>query len=109
MTPYEMSRHCPESRLAAIPVLLGRYLPSLLKMLPQLGVIQGSVGDVMDKEVRDPWVRRLIDLECFLLSGLKAHGTIAPEVAFMLGNAPVLVWSIQLGEVVQLLMHWCVA
>jgi phytoene dehydrogenase-like protein len=31
-------------------------------------------------------VRRLIDLECFLLSGLKAHGTIAPEVAFMLGE-----------------------
>jgi phytoene dehydrogenase-like protein len=28
----------------------------------------------------------LIDLECFLLSGLKAHGTIAPEVAFMLGE-----------------------
>jgi phytoene dehydrogenase-like protein len=36
--------------------------------------------------VHDPWVRRLIDLECFLLSGLKAHGTIAPEVAFMLGE-----------------------
>ncbi|HEY9667650.1 MAG TPA: NAD(P)/FAD-dependent oxidoreductase [Coleofasciculaceae cyanobacterium] len=69
-----------------IPVLVGRYLPSLLKMLPQLGIIQGSVGDVMDKDVRDPWVRRLIDLECFLLSGLKAHGTIAPEVAFMLGE-----------------------
>jgi phytoene dehydrogenase-like protein len=40
----------------------------------------------MDREVSDPWVRRLIDLECFLLSGLKAHGTIAPEVAFMLGE-----------------------
>lgn len=69
-----------------IPVLLARYLPSLVKMLPHLGVIQGSVGQVMDREVRDPWVRRLIDLECFLLSGLKAHGTIAPEVAFMLGE-----------------------
>jgi phytoene dehydrogenase-like protein len=55
-------------------------------MLPQLGVIHGSVGDVMDKDVRDAWVRRLIDLECFLLSGLKAHGTIAPEMAFMLGE-----------------------
>lgn len=69
-----------------IPILLGRYWPSLFKLLPQLGIIQGSVGDVMDKEVCDPWVRRLIDLECFLLSGLKAHGTIAPEVAFMLGE-----------------------
>lgn len=68
-----------------IPILLRRYLPSLLKMLPQLGVVQSSVGNVMDWDVRDPWVRRLIDLECFLLSGLKAHGTIAPEVAFMFG------------------------
>jgi carotene isomerase len=68
-----------------IPVLLG-YLPSLLKLLPHVGVIQGSVGDVMDREVRDSWVRRLIDLECFLLSGLKADGTIAAEVAFMLGE-----------------------
>jgi carotene isomerase len=87
---YEALRDVPTIALRTdwqlIPILLGRYLPSLLKMLPQLGIIQGSVGDVMDKEVRDPWVRRLIDLECFLLSGLKAHETIAPEVAFMLGE-----------------------
>jgi carotene isomerase len=87
---YESLRGIPTIALRAdwqlIPVILGRYLPSVLKMLPQLGIIQGSVGDVMDREVRDPWVRRLIDLECFLLSGLKAHGTIAPEVAFMLGE-----------------------
>ncbi|MCA1993364.1 MAG: NAD(P)/FAD-dependent oxidoreductase [Coleofasciculus sp. S288] len=87
---YEALRDIPTLALRAdwqlIPVLLGGYLPSLLKMLPQLGIIQGSVGDVMDKEVHDSWVRRLIDLECFLLSGLKAHGTVAPEVAFMLGE-----------------------
>lgn len=87
---YESLRGIPTIALRAdwqlIPLILGRYLPSVLKMLPQLGIIQGSVGDVMDREVRDPWVRRLIDLECFLLSGLKAHGTIAPEVAFMLGE-----------------------
>ncbi|PSB45375.1 all-trans-retinol 13,14-reductase [Cyanosarcina cf. burmensis CCALA 770] len=69
-----------------IPVLMGRCLPSLVKMLPHLGLVQSSVGQVMDREVGDRWVRRLIDLECFLLSGLKAHGTIAPEVAFMLGE-----------------------
>ncbi len=69
-----------------IPILVGNYLPALLKMLPQLGTIQGSVGEVMDKTVEDAWVRRLIDVECFLLSGLKAHGTVAPEVAFMLGE-----------------------
>lgn len=69
-----------------IPTLIGRCLPSLIKMLPHLGLVQSSVGQVMDREVSDRWVRRLIDLECFLLSGLKAHGTIAPEVAFMLGE-----------------------
>ncbi|AFZ01954.1 phytoene desaturase family protein [Calothrix sp. PCC 6303] len=69
-----------------IPVLLGNYGLSLLKMLPHLPILQGSVGDVMDSTIKDSWVRRLIDLECFLLSGLKANGTVAPEVAFMLGE-----------------------
>jgi len=69
-----------------IPILLGKYGLSLLKMLPSLGDIGGSVGQIVDKWVKDPWVRRLIDLECFLLSGLKADGTVAPEVAFMFGE-----------------------
>lgn len=87
---YEAMQGIPTLALRAdwqlIPVLLRHYLPSLGKMLPYLGIVQSSVGRVMDWEVRDRWVRRLIDLECFLLSGLKAHGTIAPEVAFMLGE-----------------------
>lgn len=69
-----------------IPNLILNYAPSLLKTLPQLKIINSSVGRVMDQYITDPWVRRLIDLECFLLSGLKAHGTIAPEIAFMLGE-----------------------
>ncbi|MEL4897118.1 phytoene desaturase family protein [Crocosphaera sp. Alani8] len=68
------------------PVLATRYLPSLIKSLFQVGMISGSAGDVMNKTVKDPWVRRLIDLECFLLSGLKAKGTVAPEISFMLGE-----------------------
>ncbi|BAU14871.1 all-trans-retinol 13,14-reductase [Leptolyngbya sp. NIES-3755] len=87
---YEGLRGIPTISLRAdwklAPILISRYLPSLLKLLPNLGMIQASVGDLMDQTVRDPWVRRLIDLECFLLSGLKAHGTIAPEVAFMFGE-----------------------
>ncbi|OKH12647.1 all-trans-retinol 13,14-reductase [Fischerella major NIES-592] len=87
---YDAIKGIPALALRAdwqlLPVLLGRYLPSLLKMLPNLPLVQASVGNVMDATVKDPWVRRLIDLECFLLSGLKAHGTIAPEVAFMLGE-----------------------
>ncbi len=87
---YEAMKGIPTLALRSdwqlVPILLGRYLPSLLKMLPNLPLVQSSVGSVMDATVKDPWVRRLIDLECFLLSGLKASGTIAPEVAFMLGE-----------------------
>ncbi|GAX35520.1 phytoene desaturase family protein [Nodularia sp. NIES-3585] len=87
---YEGMKGIPTLALRAdwqvILVLMTRYLPSLVKMLPNLPLVQSSVGNVMDATVKDPWVRRLIDLECFLLSGLKAHGTIAPEVAFMLGE-----------------------
>ncbi|MCG6136264.1 MAG: NAD(P)/FAD-dependent oxidoreductase [Nostoc sp. LLA-1] len=87
---YEAMKGIPTLALRSdwqvILVLIKRYLPSLLKMLPYLPIVQASVGNIMDSTVQDSWVRRLIDLECFLLSGLKAHGTIAPEVAFMLGE-----------------------
>jgi carotene isomerase len=87
---YDAMKGIPTLALRAdwqlIPILLKRYLPSLWKMLPNFPIIQKSVGDIMDATVQDSWVRRLIDLECFLLSGLKADGTIAPELAFMLGE-----------------------
>lgn len=87
---YDALRKIPTLALRAdlqlLPLLLTRYPLALLQLLPQLGLIQGSVGDVLDQEVTDGWVRRLVDLECFLLSGLKAEGTVAPEVAFMMGE-----------------------
>jgi carotene isomerase len=87
---YEALRGIPVLALRSdwqlIPVLLSRYSPALLQLLPSVGVIASSAGSLMDRDVQDPWVRRLIDLECFLLSGLKAHGTVAPEIAFMIGE-----------------------
>lgn len=87
---YAGLREIPTLALRAdwqlVPVLLRRYGAALLKLLPQLGAIQSSAGDLLNQTVRDPWVRRLIDLECFLLSGLKAKGTVAPEMAFMFGE-----------------------
>ena len=87
---YDGLREIPTFMLRSdwqlLPVLLTQYGFSLLKLLPQIGTIQSSVGALMDRDVKDAWVRRLIDLECFLLSGLPAHGTIAPEVAFMFGE-----------------------
>ncbi|MGJ3247012.1 MAG: phytoene desaturase family protein [Elainellaceae cyanobacterium] len=87
---YDALRAIPTLALRAdlniVPLLLSCYPWALLKLLPHIGVIQGSVGALVEQTVDDPWVRRLVDVECFLLSGLKANGTIAPEVAFMLGE-----------------------
>jgi carotene isomerase len=69
-----------------LPLLLFRYPAALPKLLARLPDIQASAGQLMDQTVQDPWVRRLLDLECFLLSGQKAHDTVAPEMAFMFGE-----------------------
>lgn len=68
------------------PWLLTHYPWQLAQMLPHLLLLGGSAGMVMDQVVSDPFVRRLFDIECFLLSGLKAHETVAPEMAFMFGE-----------------------
>jgi carotene isomerase len=80
-----------------LPILATRYLPALWQLLPHLGIINGSAGQILRSTVKDPWVKRLIDLECFLLSGLKAEGTVAPEVAFMLGERDRSVVDYPLG------------
>jgi len=87
---YDGLREVPAIALRSdwqvVLTLLSRYTVGLVKLLPSLGDIEKSVGRILDRHVSDPWVRRLVDLECFLLSGLEAHGTIAPEFAFMLGE-----------------------
>jgi carotene isomerase len=67
--------------------LLAKFAPqALIKLLPQLPKLSQSAGQILDRTVQDPFVRSLFDLECFLLSGLKAHDTVAPEMAFMFGE-----------------------
>ncbi len=87
---YSALREIPTLALRAdfkvMPTLLWRYPWALAKLLPHLGIVQGSVGRLVNQTIDDAWVRRLIDVECFLLSGLKASGTIAPEMAFMIGE-----------------------
>ncbi|MBE9099220.1 phytoene desaturase family protein [Vacuolonema iberomarrocanum] len=98
---YEGLRQIPTLSLRpdwrGLGEVLWRYPGALLRLLPQLPTIQGSAGDVLDATVRDPWVRRLVDLECFLLSGLKAAETVAPEVSFMLGERSRSVVDYPLG------------
>lgn len=90
-----------------LPLLLFRYPAALSRLLLRLRDIQSSAGQILDQTVQDPWVRRLIDLECFLLSGLKAHDTVAPEMAFMFGerNASVVDYPVGgSGAIVQALV-----
>lgn len=86
---YDALKEIPTLALRAdwqlLPLLMSQYGSALFKMLLQLPAIQASVADLM-RDIHDPLLRRLVDLECFLLSGLKADGTVAPEVAFMFGE-----------------------
>jgi len=73
--------------LQMVPRLFTRYAPTMLKMLPYARSVQGPVQNFIDRAgVTDPFVQRLLDIECFLLSGLKADETIAAEIAFMFGE-----------------------
>lgn len=79
------------------PQLLSRYPLALIKLLPHLPLLQASAGQVMEQTVRDPFVQRLFDLECFLLSGMTAQATAAPEMAFMFGERDQSVVDYPLG------------
>ncbi len=72
--------------LQLLPLLLQRYPMAVAKMLPTLLDLGRSMGEVMAAHVSDPWLKRLLDLECFLLSGMKCDETVAPEMAFMFGE-----------------------
>lgn len=69
-----------------LPLLIQRYPAALAQMLPTLPDLGQSLGAVMADCVRHPFLKRLLDLECFLLSGLPADQTAAPEMAFMFGE-----------------------
>ena len=69
-----------------LPLLARRYGRSLAALLPILLDLNRSMGEVMSPYVSDPWLKRLLDLECFLLSGMKCEDTVAPEMAFMFGE-----------------------
>jgi len=45
--------------------------------------LTGPFSKVVDSAVSDPWLRRLMDLECFVLSGCPASDTICAEMAYM--------------------------
>ncbi len=72
-----------------LPLLLRRYPGAIAQLLPTLPDLGRSMGEVMAAccpDGFDPWLQRLLDLECFLLSGMKCDQTVAPEMAFMFGE-----------------------
>ncbi|MBK1732319.1 phytoene desaturase family protein [Thiococcus pfennigii] len=69
-----------------VPFLMRRYPIAMPRMMRHLGLIYSSVGQVADRHIADPWARRLIDLECFLVTTLNARETPVPAIAIMFGE-----------------------
>lgn len=57
--------------------------PSLLKTGLLASTLTGPFSKLVDKHVSDPWLRKWLDLECYVLSGMLAADTICAEMAFM--------------------------
>ena len=66
---------------------LSRYLDGLIQSGKVAGLLQGPFSKFLEiAGVQNKFLRRLLDLECFMLSGLDAEGTIAAEMSFMFGE-----------------------
>ena len=72
---YEALKDIPLLELSSdwqlLPLLLSQPA-ALLKLLARLQDIQASAGQILDQTVQDPFVRQLIDLECFF--AVRAEG-----------------------------------
>jgi carotene isomerase len=77
-----------------LPLLLQRYPTAMAQIVQILPDLDCSMAEIMAQSMRqpsgsvavDPWLKRLLDLECFLLSGMTCEETVAPEMAFMFGE-----------------------
>jgi phytoene dehydrogenase-like protein len=62
------------------------YAWSMLGHAPRVFDLTGPFSKLMDRVVKDDFLRHWLDLLCFLLSGLPASGTSAAEMAFMFAD-----------------------
>lgn len=60
-----------------------RFGPQLAMTGLLAGTLTAPFARVVDRVVTDPWLRKFLDLECFVLSGMLARDTICAEMAFM--------------------------
>ncbi|MEL7314142.1 MAG: NAD(P)/FAD-dependent oxidoreductase [Cyanobacteria bacterium J06559_3] len=58
----------------------------MLSHVTRISDLTGPFSRLMDRVVRDPFIRNWLDLLCFLLSGLPATGTSTAEMAFMFAD-----------------------
>jgi phytoene dehydrogenase-like protein len=67
-------------------MIVSRYMKSMSKLGPYAPVLPNPTVNLLDfLNIDDPWMRRLADLECYLLSGVDAGGTVAAEFAAVFG------------------------
>lgn len=62
------------------------FAPQLIRHIRQSRQLAGPFSQIMDRVVRDSFIRNWLDMLCFLLSGLPANGTISAAVAFMFAD-----------------------
>lgn len=71
----------------AFPILATRWASNMLALLPYVNDVTRPVADILKRtNVTHPFVKRMLDTEAFLLSGLKTDATITAEIAFMIGE-----------------------
>ena len=68
-------------------LVVGRkYLSEVAKLRRVGGVLGQQTDALLDRlNIKDPWLRYLCNLECFLLSGMTASGMVAAEFASVFG------------------------
>lgn len=71
----------------AVPAI-GRYLKGMAGMAEFAQLYARPTSELLDKiGIRDAFLRQLVDLECFLLSGMPADSTPAAEFAAVFGES----------------------
>ena len=72
-------------------MILSRYMKAMAGLGPYSGVLPQPTVKLLDfLDIKDPWMRYLADLECFLLSGVDASGTVSAEFAAVFGASDSL-------------------
>ena len=71
----------PSGLHAGVALTMLRFFgPSLAKSGLVAPKLTAPFARIVDRVVTNPWLRRFLDLECFVLSGMLAKDTICAEV-----------------------------